>query len=117
MQGWHLRRWLVAQPPCRQETVGIGLLAADIAAVDPLFRAAADPGDNPEFTKPPEGIGDAAFAKVGLAGNRRIGGIQPACCVVEEIEQEDMQDLQAAVTDGAAMFAGDVCLAVKIPRT
>src|SRR4051812_17762362 len=63
-----------------------------------------------------EGIGDSAFAEVGLSGNRRVGGIQPPCCVVEEIEQEDMQDLQAAGADGAAMFAGFVRLPVKVPR-
>src|SRR3954447_21089057 len=116
MQGRHLRRRLIAQPSCRQDAIRIGLLFADIAAVDPLLRTAADPGDNPETMQALEGIGDSAFAEVGLAGNRRIGGIQPPCCIVEEIEQEGMQYLQAAGADGAAMFAGFVSLPVKVSR-
>ena len=44
--GWrHLRRRCVTLPACRQDAIRIGLLLADIAAVDPLLRTAADPGD------------------------------------------------------------------------
>ena len=62
-----------------------------------------------------EAVSDRAFAEVGLAGNRRVGGVKPAGFIVEEIEQEDMQDLQAAGADGAAMHAWLVGLPVKFP--
>ena len=68
-----------------------------------------------ELVQALEGIGDRAFAEVGLAGNRRVGGVQPPGCVVEEIEQEDVEHLQAAGADGAAMHAWLVGLPVKIP--
>src|SRR4051794_21872024 len=115
MWGWHLRRGLVTQPSCRQDAIGIGQLLADIAAVDPLLSTAADPGGYPEIVQPLEGIGDSAFAEIGLPGNCRIGRIQSAGRVVEEIKQEDMQDLQAAGADGAPVHAWLVGLPVKIP--
>src|SRR3954454_7065701 len=116
MWGRHLRRRLIAQPACRQQAIGIGLLLADIAAVDPLLRTAADPGDDPEAMQALQRIGDSAFAEVGLAGDRRIGRIQPPGIVVEEIEQEDMQDLQGGGADGPAMHAWLVGLPIKVPR-
>src|SRR3954464_5175680 len=115
MQRGYLRRRLVPLPACRQEAVGIGLLSADIAAVYPLLRAAADPGDHPELMQAFEGIAGGAFAEVGFAAAPRIGGFQPPGFVVEKIEQEDMQDLQAAWADGAAMHAWLVGLSVKFP--
>src|SRR3954470_11938158 len=115
MWGRHLRRRCVTQPAGRQEAIRIGLLLADIAAVYPLLRTAADPGDHPKLLQALEGIGDGAFAEIGLAGDRRVGGIQPPGCVVEEIEKEDVENLQAARADGAAMHAWLVGLPVKIP--
>src|SRR4051812_41197202 len=95
--------------------IGVGLLLADIAAVDPPLRAAADPGDHPEAMQALERLGDSAFAEVGLSGDRRIRGIQPAGRVVEEIEQENMQDLQGGGADGAAMLSRLVGLPIKVP--
>src|SRR4051794_18466075 len=115
MERWHLRRRLVTQPSCWQDAIGIGLLLADIAAVDPLLRAAADPGNHPEAMQALERLGDSAFAEVGLSGDRRIRGIQPAGRVVEEIEQENMQDLQGGGADGAAMLSRLVGLPIKVP--
>src|SRR3954447_2261240 len=115
MWGGRLRRCCETLPACRQDAIRIGLLLPDIATVDPLLRTAADPGDHLELVQALEGIGDSSFANIGLAGDRRVGGIKPPGFVVEEIKQEDMENLQAAGADGAAMHAWLMGLPVKFP--
>ena len=61
-------------------------------------------------------VADGADADPGLAGDRRIGRVQPAGAVVQEVEDQRVQHLQRGVADGATMPARLVRAAVEVAR-
>ena len=98
----------------RQRGVGVGLLLQHEAPVPPALGAPAHPVEDPELAQPGQRRGNRALADVRLAGDRRIGRIQPAGAVVQEVEDQRVQHLQRRVADGAAMPARLVRAAVEV---
>ena len=114
---WRLLRRPVAAPlAVRQHGVGVGLLLQHEPAVPPALGAAAHPVEDPELAQPGQRRGDRADADPGLAGDRRVGRIEPAGAVVQEVEDQRVQHLQRRVADGATMPARLVRAAVEVAR-
>ena len=86
----------------RQDGVGVGLLLEHEPAVPPAFGAAADPVQDAQFAQPGQRRGDPADADAGLGRDRRIGRVQPAGAVVQEIEDQRVQHGQRGQAYGPA---------------
>ena len=65
----------------------------------------------PSSSQPLERVGNRALAHVRLARDRRIGRIEPAARVVQEVEDQRVQHLQGRMAHGSAV----VVLAPGLP--
>ena len=79
----------------RQHGVGVGLLLQHEPPVPPALGAAAHPVEDPELAQPLQRRGDGAHADAGLAGDRRVGRVQAAGAVVQEVEDQRVQHRRA----------------------
>jgi hypothetical protein len=70
----------------------------------------------PELAQPGQGRGDRADADPGLAGDRRVAGIEPSGAMVQEVEDQRVQYLQRRGAHRATMSARLVCAAVEVAR-
>ena len=68
-----------------------------------ILAAAAQPVQHAARLEAHEASGDAADADAGLVGDSRVGRVEAAAGVVEEIEQQGMQHGEPVAAEGAVL--------------
>jgi hypothetical protein len=109
LQGVHSRAMRPLAPPNRRSSP-----APARTAPGARTRHIAAPGQHPVLAQPLQRRGNPALARVRIAGDRRIGRVEPDGHI-EEIEDQRVQHLERRMAERAAVMAGPAGLPVEVP--